>query len=899
MPLLIDNSLLETIEKDDKQLTVTRFNELYNTIFFEKQKDGSPSLTLEELTALRSNRQFWSFFQKEKLIISQSNSRYPLHLFPVLLDLIDSYFVSKSDGIVFKQAIKLFSSYLALCPELEVNNFYSIKIRTRDRTYFLIDILLQCMQPDDSLEEKLYAVAAWLCQYNPSLISNNPNLEPVYEKLRVGKYFDLKRLQELIIALKIERNDVAKRYELNLLKYLNKVIGTQKENDQNTINFLTVILKEMYKARWERIIDTHLDYMRQQHKENAAWIKLAQSLMGAGYIKDYLKLLIWTLTDTNDPVTQSSISDFYLSDCILSTNGKKIIPLANCKAHYEQHHTFYNCDTSNGNSFPIPLSSVELIRVMFASSEYSIYYQVALEEDTNDPEISKQTVDALHKLVNGTLHIEGLYKSEVEKPKYEITKKHYEEFLIFLSQLPQLELDNLLRQTIYWEGKRRTFVELMDSIQHSSKEQRLCSSALAKLIAVIVMNYAPNGPKFHNEIEKSVNIDAMRANSTKRTYSDYTITEEEAARRIMVVLVSILTHKFTFLWQFLPGIGYWIDIEEYYNKVPDIIYEIFNFLYKSIKEETSFRYTYATLVEHIVKPAIVKNPLTRFRDTNEWLNSIKDGSLYTNDNNVCFEPEVILATLWPLAKKNPSIKPLITDFLGRLFEILVSSENDYIKWIEVNIELRGLFKDSKLSQNHYSVILKQLYAAEETNKKIREDGKDFTVVDTEATVSKLKDTNQTPISSEKILHICVDFLMDRIESQNLQTNVQLGLFGVSPGLNKANYQSLSKVFAKYIKSFTLKKEMTMDDIIKQAQLLVEKIMKSQWRLSVSHSSENISLTHSRSLSLLEEPTSPLSAKENKTFFTSESAPHYFREVGHLGEEPSSTNSSANFHNASF
>lgn len=727
-------------------------------------------LTLNELYRIRSKRgeelafetgngtsysSFWNYVIRESAPTWKETGGVPTQLLPTLLELIEIYFEAKREGNdlgKFQKHLKVLASYLAACYLADVNNLYGTQIQVNEKSYFLVEILLDCMENKEDLSEKLLGVAEWLGIFDPSMISKCENLAPIYKKLHLGSYFDLSSLQDLVIALNVSDSSVVKPRQEDLLLYLNRVIGTESETHSETREQVITKIKAIYALRWSKIIDTTSDHLRMQNKDNLAWMHLAQSLAGAGYINaNYYKLLIPTLRQDFDLVTKEPITAFPLSHYVLSTRGTELILLDNCLRHHKANGTFYNCNYSE----PMPLSYKERRRLEFADPRFYHYF-LRIEETVEDPPISKETVNALKNLVNGTLNPEGLSSATISDTESIIADKSYEEFLSYLSDLAADEKDRLFRQTILLRSYRVTFAEVMDLIQANSKDDRECIAVHGKYIAKLVMDYAP-WIEFRKEIEQKVDIRNMRLCSARKIYREYIIDDKEVTRRVMILLVSLLTHNFSYLW--LTGIP--IRVWDQSNIITDTGKEIFLAL-ETVVEEGNYkqiRYIYYMLMEKIVKPAIANKTWTRYGDTDRWLKSIDDGSMFNGEENVCFEPELLLITLSKMAKTKSRINLLLENFLDALIQTLLQPKNSAKKWVRINVIFTNFLNENCISEVR-SEILRNLRTEQST----------------------------ITITPDLVNQSCTNYLIHRLALIGSNNSRKRGLFGPAPGQFRANYE---------------------------------------------------------------------------------------------------------------
>jgi hypothetical protein len=699
----------------------------------KQKKTRLKPLTLDELNRIRSKRgkklafttnnsnscsgnlytSFWDYVKREIAPAWQGNGACSTYILSYLLEMIESYLEASKENSnfdLFQTSFKHFSNYLATCFISDVNNFYGAQIKVNEENYFLVEILLDCMQENkNGLSLKLINVARWICEIDPSLVSQKETLQPAYEGLKVGVNFDLNYLKELVIDLKVNDTNIVKNLHRELLSYLELVIDVANGNEEEVRAELVSKIKAMYALRWDTIIDTKLDYTRYiKNAANYPWIRLAQFLAGAKYIEaNYFKLLMPTLRYDYDRTHKELLTTYPLHLYIVSHNRDELIFLRNCMAHYKAYGTFSNCNYYE----PRPLTSMEILRLAHADPEIYRYF-CRIEEKYDDLPISKETWDEIYELVIHTLiNVEGLTNPEIGKDAYDVATASYDKFLVYVNELPQDERNRLYRHRILLRSRKVTVQEIMDLIQTPNYNWRVCITGQAEILAKLVIDYAPD-TKFPDIIEQNVNIASMRAHSTRKVYSDYNdLTQEEARRRILIIITSLLTHPF----QYMVLTGKEISLGDFNNKVTDTGKEIFLLVQKYLDQGDfkEARFLYAQLMEHIVKPAANNTPWVRYADTDYWLNKIQNESLFDTKNEVYFEPQLLLTELWAMAKINTNFKK-VERFLDPLHKILISTDNDYKKWIRVNIVFVHFLEEEK-SVTDRSTILRTLRIAKATS----------------------------------------------------------------------------------------------------------------------------------------------------------------------------------------
>lgn len=756
------------------------------------------ALSLKELYRIRSKRgeelvkeinnkkylNFWDYLIQEVAPTWKELDQSSPLLLRSLVDLIENYFKSQENPDftkAFHHSFINLQTHLNTSRIEEVNYFYGLKIIIGKEQYFLMDLLLDVIEKKDDLTEKFINIALWLCNENPSLIVNADILMPLYEEKGLGKFFNIKELKRTILALTTEDEVLATEISILL-----------SEIDQATEISSALIdhIKTIFSLRWQSIRDKEKDYLRNTEEVNAVWIRLAQTLAGANLIdSNYFKLLIPTLTQDIDPVTSDPLTYYPLNHYILSEDETELIFLPNSVNHYKANGTFYNCNFYEPRLF----SRIETNRITYAKPYFYTYYLKTKPMIKNNVTIHEETVNAIKSLVNGTLNPIGLLLGrELSLEQKEIAEKSYIKFLAFLDTISKDELSRLYAQTISWRGKKKFFSQIMQEIQDPQFENRECIALAGQLLAKLVIDYDPNA-EFSKEIQKKgvVALDEMRETSARRVTADYDwLDKKEATRRILYLLISLMTHSFNYM----PFTGVHLKILDHENIITETGKELFKVIEPLIEsadfEQARFVYSYS--IKNIINRAISDKKWTRFEDTLNWLRSVENGSMFHLDRCTYFEPAILIKGLSSFAFQS-KYKNLY-NFVDKIVQILMQPHNEYLSFISVNIEFTKFLKTLGTT-NRFEIL------------------------------NCLRETKLS--ESENLLTICGDFFVKRLSWLNtVSCCKKQGLFGIGPGYFQVNYEENLTLFETYWTNFKDKlhlKEHSLGELINYLQETMEPI----------------------------------------------------------------------------
>ncbi|KTD09917.1 hypothetical protein [Legionella hackeliae] len=815
---------------------------------YDLKKIKPRALTLREMFRIRSKKgeelakeihnetyaNFWDYIIRRVAPTWQQKGKCPDHLLPQLLEVVELYFSAKAsnqDLQEFKKKLKNLIIDLETCPLEDINHFYGIEIYGKEHNHYLVDVLLDCFEESCSLEEKLADVARWLCSYDPTLVSKCKNLIPVYKILKVGEYFDVTHLSQLLAKLDSNVVGITPKVQELIAK-----ISTTGVIPNGAISKEIILeIRKLYALRWQSIKDTPNDYLRKSNEENRSWIRLAQYLAGAGYIEpNYYKLLIPTLTLDIDPITREIQTNYPLTRFILSEDEKELIYLPNCIGQHQSNGTFYHF---SGNRFRT-LTSKELERLPFAESQFYEYYAQFIATEEECLPIKRSTVMALKDLVNGTLNPYALRLGHnITKDQERIAEEAYFKFFEVLNNLPSDELARLYAHTVIWRGQKRSVHEILKEVQlnetpkkfehentgrpdnpdstkvesmierNSSNhqevvtepkvviappKQRECIALASQYFLKLVCDYAPD-TLFTSDIHNIslAALEEMRLCSAQRVFRDWdNIDDKEATRRALTILVALITHNFSYLVGTSTSLQFW----DQKNSITATGKELFKALEYALEngDFSKIRFIYTYRIRNIVAKALAQKDIitsfTRYEDTLDWLKSIKDESMFDPKNQVYFDPEILLAVLTPLAEKfNEKSRLLIEGFLDQLVKTRMQSENQYLQWVRINVEFNKLLNNKGLPLKTRDSML-----------------------------SALRSNNQA-LNSSDLNSTFVRFLTQRLASIAMRKTKRQGIFDTNPGQFGANYHQAKEYFEQYVSTVVASgtNELSISEIVNQ------------------------------------------------------------------------------------
>lgn len=646
-------SLIEHIDRQKFQLSTYRNNNgLSNASAIASDKSRTYPLSILELSRFKRSAgksfkfyennydNFWAFLSERVFPALQKYGDLPTHLFPLFLGVVKGYFENKLQPAPFdnfKLELKSWMDCLLECSVHDVNQFYGVRLPYRGEDVYLFELLIEVHEARDYvIDEPLITLAQWILKENPSFAMRDKAFDSIYQELGMASYFSLQDFKQNIQKCLQQRphsNSLAKKLVLLL---------SLTENATEISSEMIEQLKEIYRLRWDAIIDTELDYTRLQSKDNQIWIGLAQQLVAAGFIEsNYYRFLMPTLRHQNETATGEPLTYYPLSHYILSDNNEQLILLDDCVSQHKANGTFYSWKDNVAQ----PLSIKEISRMQYAASTFLSLYQ-RISSNVVIPSISLNTIHLLKQLLAKILHAKGLYSGRYYSDRE--MAQTAEELVKFDQALDQNEREKLHQQIIIHEGKKKTFAEVWQGIENDE-----CITLLGKYLLQLLMNYAPY-MTFSSEFEAEFNIKDMREQGTGLVFSDYeSLNKDQVEQACQLIFISIMTYSF----QMFPLCGKDLEFWDCKNTVNEEARKIFLLLSPMFQsgDFSKARLVYAQIMEGIIKQGMEKhsllNRLKTLDKTNRWLISLRDGTILGYSYKV-YEVEHLLQFALRLHYKN-------------------------------------------------------------------------------------------------------------------------------------------------------------------------------------------------------------------------------------------------------
>lgn len=563
------------------------------------------------------------------------------------------------------------------------------------KNIFVSELLIKCMQDEVlDLKDEMIGLSLLLLKNDASQLSQNKLMQAYYSQLGVGNGMCFDILNQLIDHLKEDAS-------MTIALQLSELAEMTQNETMEMIPLLEKIVG-LFTSRWNDVKGTSSDYTRtpldSEPNPNTWWIRTAQILIGAQLFNcNYIQLLMPTLAQDSH-IFLGPYIDYPLSTYILNDEGTRLISLIASAKNCNQTKLFLNCSVEPFTNF----TPSELERIAYADLRYQDYVSQYIQYEPKF--ILRSTVNRIFELVNGSLDMYGL-EDRSSSDAISKAEGEWDRFNTFLERLPENEQENLLDQrTLLQVGSNHinfSVREILDNLRSVNKAG--CVAVCGKYLAKLVMDYAP-WLRFNNAIESSFLIatDHMRSQSAQKVFSDYDIlTEDEASRRLNILMVSLLTHSFNSYDEKML----FLDLTNRGNK---IVKPIFDKLLLCIKEKSplpmSIRHTYVSIMEGIVEPLLKISPnVTCSGETKAWLTQINEPDYFSTVQHYS-NPERLFLALCPLLE-NPIQESSTRILLDEILRTLRLPENESMKWVRVNVKLVEWIKAKNSVQKEAIITL--------------------------------------------------------------------------------------------------------------------------------------------------------------------------------------------------
>ena len=777
LPIMISSSFADKLENMrgkviGKGQVGRLFVEAFRSLLLLPWREIVDEQDNDSLFISKKYKSLWHYLISKTAPHGQQSGKLSIHLFHELLEIIDLYFLHASDKNFednLNSHLSVFISNIITCPIEDANYFYSVIIKHKSRSMYLLEALLESFQRPGERVAILKSVVNLIYKLDPSQVGKSRELDSIYKQHQAGKFFNISKLRQLLILLEVNPESSVSSKFLQLKETVLK--------GSSITEALVNKIKVLYALAWDEFVDTSEDYLRPGGVINQAWITLAQHLAGAGLVhSNYYKLLIPTLSHDTDCITLQKLTMNALPNYILSEDGRELVFLRNAIDHHIHNGTFYNCNHEE----PKPFTSKEKLRIRHSSQEFADYIAYA-EEKKEESVVYKKTIMKLFELVEGSLYPVGLsLGNDYSTTQMSSAERAYINFLKFVEDLPEPERNNLYKQHILFHGKLVTFAEVMKEILAKDA----CIAVWGQFFVKLIVDYAPY-IKFSKALEIKADIDTLRLCSAKKVFRDYAnISDSEAQRRLLIIIASLMTHSF----KYVPFTGISLYVGDCINTVTVTGNEIFQLLENCmmVNNFDDARFVYASLMENIVKPALVAEgfltSMVRYTDTRLWLQTIDDHSIFEPENAIFFKPDVLISVLWAYIKKNSRNKSSIEPLLDQIVITLAQNHNDYFKWLRINI------KFSEFLNTQTSTFRTQLLA-------------------------RLRGTQETENQSVVIEHI-TDFVIHRLASQIASDPIRYYyFFKENNSINSIVYNSVTKLLKTNMDALKIASDIPVHDLL--------------------------------------------------------------------------------------
>ncbi|PJD93765.1 MAG: hypothetical protein CK424_01660 [Legionella sp.] len=374
--------------------------------------------------SIRSEKTYWQEICDKHIPNWTNPSNFYIDdlIYP-LFNLVQAYFKAledetSSDGI--RNLLQLmYEDELKSLKNVEANYFYGQKIPNFDHkeiTYVLIEILTDIKRYQlDEILPKMVALAVWITEKNPAMLTEHPDVDLIYKRKELGPYFTREKLRSELYILQRSRKSLEDE-EMSMIEELIKLSNSDipdsmlfKGSKSNSNSIQALFLNRDAYNKTHSSPDHPCEYLYQRRGINQQFIRIAQYLQGSGFleqqgIEDYFLLLMPTLKTSFDPVSGEFWSTRPFSHYVWPENDRTyLIGLFNSANNYAaENNCFYNA-----NAVP---------RRALTVKEYKHVKSYAAKKFAHFPRVPEHimyrlrasTLQSLVNLVNETFDYSGL-----------------------------------------------------------------------------------------------------------------------------------------------------------------------------------------------------------------------------------------------------------------------------------------------------------------------------------------------------------------------------------------------------------------------------------------------------------------------------------------------------------
>ena len=644
-------------------------------VYMGRYPDGVlRALSINELYQIRTKPVVettspWEIVTQSIFVKLSKQDAYPLPDLFYFVEQCDNYFEQKTYD--FKHALDDWINRVKLLSVDRINSLYAKPISLDGDKVLLIDLILDCYgaQTADKLNVAVRRLATGLASIDPILIGKSANYPLI-----------------TIYGLKDILNDLTAINERFFQPELQALINQIQLADDFTPNIISSV-KSLFNARWLSIIDTPQDYFRPGVVSHCPWAKIAKKLStNANFTRYYFSILVPSLKE--DDAENNLMASPYIyepmSHYVLSHTGTKLIPLLDTLVTYRDKHQFL-C-LSEDNRTLRQFHPIEVERLKYAPPKYWRFYLTHVIKPPNTS-ISMPTVQALKTLANRSSHRRGL-DGVYEARQLTAAEHAWKDFFEFYQRLDDEERERLNALNVIIGDNEFNFKR---DIVQALERNALCAAQIGQIIIQIVLNFE-HSAIFDADVTTLGNLQLMRQNSSRQVYHEYAhITTEVAYRRLMTLMVSIMSYPFTqSVLTKSPTATIW-DLSHEVSQVARNIFLALRNIYLN-PDSTHARYIYVYVIEHILKAKPVSvswwEQIYEYLglSDNVWPQSIVSESIY--QQTLCFEPEKLLWALSQpaIAQKHPSLNQQALQIL----QTLLQPEHEQYHFIRSNVLLHRL-----------------------------------------------------------------------------------------------------------------------------------------------------------------------------------------------------------------
>lgn len=471
-------------------------------------------------------------------------------------------------------------------------------------------------------------------------------------------------------------------------------------------------LMDIFRERWEEIVDSKNDYMLNIQVFNQYWIQLAKDLASFTN-KGYLQILLPGITNTVDFNNLSQLTETVRFENFYLGYGNKVLYRKRglCEHLIDKQFVLSTC-RDLGTSKLSPLSVDELARLQSCkqrNGKFSIGEEAFADfwdfvQKKVFPRLQSKGEMRMDLLAHLLGLIEQYYALKTTSANFKFFKQSAQRFFKLIYQNKLDNINCFYGIEIPFKGKNYYLLDFLIVINRSQtyvldEHLNAIIEWLYQFHPALKIIYRELEPVYA-KLEKVSHRDIVRTMAVKESSIDQCLT----------LILSLFTTEFEYLPLSGNTISLWDMTHTVFSEASGI-FLLFEPLLASNKIDDLIP-QYEKIIKEFIKPGgsdlSLYTWITRFKSVKDWYKHVENNSLSKIGVN-WFQPELLIHVLLRLTPCDPLISSQINTFLDELIHTYAQDKNELLKQLRVNILFSNFIKRLSSQDRKHLMILTQLY----------------------------------------------------------------------------------------------------------------------------------------------------------------------------------------------